>query len=304
MKVIDLTHKELQKRLSSSGLGLKIGKYNIVATSKLNGIISHISSLYQSYKLSDRDEFADFYIDFSSPSRLRAYFRPQVDFSFDGATPFLPLPLAQAAAMFEWGLNWCIANNSNQYLIIHAAVIEKNGIGVVLPGQSGNGKSTLCAALVCNGWRLLSDEMALIDTVTGLLNPVPRPVSLKNRSIEVIGAYFPAAYIGKAVNDTAKGTIAHMRPPADSVNNSSEVPPLKLIFPKYADNGLAVELSSVPKGLAFIQLARNAFNYNILGKTGFTAATKLVEQCDCHELKYHSLPEALSAFDELIAKYP
>jgi predicted ATPase len=30
---------------------------------------------------------------------------------------------------------------------------------VILPAPPGSGKSTLCAALVTRGWRLLSDEL-------------------------------------------------------------------------------------------------------------------------------------------------
>ena len=34
---------------------------------------------------------------------------------------------------------------------------------VILPAPPGSGKSTLCAALVNRGWRLLSDELTLVD---------------------------------------------------------------------------------------------------------------------------------------------
>ena len=71
---------------------------------------------------------------------------------------------------------------------MHAAVFERDSSAVVLPGPSGVGKSTLCAALVARGWRLLSDEVAMIRPQDGLLQPYPRPISLKNESIEMIAA--------------------------------------------------------------------------------------------------------------------
>lgn len=301
MNVFELEKGAFRKYLSGSGLGLRIGQFNVVVKSKIDGVFSHIHSLYPSYEIIHEDEFVDFYIDLSTPSLARKYFRPQVTFSFDGAIPFLPLPLNQAAAMFEWGLNWCIANNSNRYLIVHAAVVEKNGIGIIFPGESGNGKSTLCAALVCNGWRLLSDEMALIDATSGLVTPVPRPVSLKNRSINLIKDAYPDVFIGAVVNDTSKGTVAHMRPPASSVNNTCEVKPLKLIFPKYSSVDSAIELAVLPKGQAFMRVAKNSFNYNVLGMAGFDAISKLVEQCDCYQFKYQRLNQALIAVEKLIS---
>jgi serine kinase of HPr protein (carbohydrate metabolism regulator) len=52
------------------------------------------------------------------------------------------------------------------------------GKGVLLSAVSGSGKSTLSAELALNGWRLLSDELALIDSEVKLV-PLTRPVSLK-----------------------------------------------------------------------------------------------------------------------------
>jgi hypothetical protein len=42
-------------------------------------------------------------------------------------------------------------------------VLERGGRALLLPAPSGSGKSTLCAGLAFNGWRLLSDELALLD---------------------------------------------------------------------------------------------------------------------------------------------
>src|SRR3546814_15972535 len=86
--------------------------------------------------------------------------------------------------MLEWGLNWCIGAHGHQFLIIHAAVIERNGLAAILPGAPGSGKSTLTACLVHNGWRLLSDEMALVSLQDGGLTALARPISLKNRRSE------------------------------------------------------------------------------------------------------------------------
>lgn len=115
--------------------------------------------------------------------------------------------------MLEWGLNWCVSMHAHHYLIIHAAVVEKNGLAAILPAPPGSGKSTLTAGLVLSGWRLLSDELTLIDRRTGLLHALPRPVSLKNQSIDVIRQFNPEAFINRVSHDTSKGSVAHMRPP-------------------------------------------------------------------------------------------
>ena len=249
-KISSLSKEQLQHNIKN-GLGFRIGSFNVRLVSPVVEIVNHLQNLYAAYELLDKDDFVDFHVQLTSPSKLRRYFRPQVNFFFDGTAPFKPLPYEQAAAMFEWGLNWCIANYSNQYLIIHAAVVERNGQAFIFPGTPGSGKSTLCAALVCSGWRLLSDEMTLLSTSDGQIYPVPRPISLKNQSIDVIQKFSPPVVFGQVVNDTAKGTVGHLRPPELSVQSGTKpAQPAKLIFPKYKPTS-ETELTSVSKGTSY-----------------------------------------------------
>lgn len=62
---------------------------------------------------------------------------------------------------------------------VHAGVLALEGRVVVLPGSSLSGKSTLCAAAQARGLTVLSDEYALIDPRTGLIEGWPRPIRLR-----------------------------------------------------------------------------------------------------------------------------
>ena len=298
--ISSLSKRDLQHRIKN-GLVFSIGHFNISLISPVAGIVDHLQNLYAAYELLDENDFVDFHVQLRSPSKLRRYFRPQVNFFFDGVAPFKPLPYDQAAAMFEWGLNWCVASYSNQYLIIHAAVVERNGQAFIFPGAPGSGKSTLCAALVCCGWRLLSDEMTLLSTSDGQIYPVPRPISLKNESIEIIRKLTPLAVFGQVVNDTAKGTVGHLRPPELSVKSCTDpAQPAKLIFPKYQQSS-ETNLTVVTKGRAMLSAAKDCFNYNVLGARGFDSLGDLIEQCDCYEFTYSCLDEAIALFKDLSA---
>ena len=287
------------RRRAKNGLQFKVGAFNVRLTSSIIDVVEHIQQLYGAYEFVDEDDFIDFHVDLSPPYRFRRYFRPQVNFFFDGYAPFKPLPYVQAAAMFEWGLNWCIANHSNQYLIIHAAVVERNGQAFIFPGTPGSGKSTLCAALVCSGWRLLSDEMTLLSIADGQVYPVPRPVSLKNQSINVIRGFAPEAVFGQVVNDTAKGTVGHMRPPEQSISLSKQPAfPAKLVFPKYLANA-KTQLTVLSKGRAMLSAAENSFNYDVLGVQGFESLGRMIERCDCYEFKYSELNQAIALFTRM-----
>ncbi len=299
MKLDTLSKKTVVRALNSDGLRFKIGGFNVCLSSSVPAVAEHLLCLYGAFDVLDNTAFIDFYTALEPPSKLRRFFRPQVNFSFDGYFPFKPLPYKQASAMFEWGLNWCIASHSHQYLIIHASVVERNGQAFIFPGTPGSGKSTLCAALVSRGWRLLSDEMTLLSVNDGCVYPVPRPISLKNRSIDVIQDFAPDAVIGEVFKNTAKGSIGHVRPSDDSVA-LGEIPaqPAKLIFPKYERDSNTV-LTPLSKSRALLKAAENCFNYNILGLKGFTSLSNLIDASDCYEFKYSHLEEAVALFTDL-----
>lgn len=305
MKLLQLPSTELHARLSDSGIWLRTGPFSLRIRSRIPSVAEGLTELYGQFEVRHpREAFADFHVDVNAPGPVRRWLRPQVDFSFDGQLPFKPLPYDQAYPMLEWGLNWCVSMHAHQYLIIHAAVVEKNGGAAILPAPPGSGKSTLTAGLVLSGWRLLSDELALVDRKSGLIHPLPRPVSLKNQSIPLVQAFSPEAFINRPSHDTAKGTVAHMRPPTESVRRQHEpARPAWVIFPQWSA-GSPTALTPRSAAQTFMFLAQNAFNYSHLGADGFRTGTRLIDQVACYDFAYSRLEEAVETFDRLAAAAP
>jgi hypothetical protein len=253
--------------------------------------------LYPDYELCDG--FADFRLELGLPGGLRRWIRPYVMFSSDGQQPFAPYPLDQTFPLFEWSLNWCIVSSMHDYVIIHSAVVERGGRAVIMPGEPGTGKSTLTAALVNRGWRLFSDELALIDIASRRIVPMPRPVSLKNRAIEAIRAFAPDVVLSRPTHNTAKGTISHMKPAADHVRRAHETAQAGwIVFPKYTA-GATPALSPHAPANAVIELADNSFNYRILGQPAFEAVCDVVAASACFDFEYGALDDAVAAFERL-----
>ena len=300
MKLLQLPPAELRRQLADSGVWLRTGPFSLKVQSRIPAVAEGLAELYGQFEVRNAHEaFADFHVSVNPPAGLRRWVRPQAAFSFDGRQPFKPLPRDQAFPMLEWGLNWCVSTQAHHYLIIHAAVVEKNGLAAILPAPPGSGKSTLTAGLVLSGWRLLSDELTLIDRKTGLIQPLPRPVSLKNQSIDVIRQFDPEAFINRASHDTIKGTVAHMRPPRDSVLRQHEMArPGWVIFPKWVA-GAPATLTPRSQAQTFMFLAQNAFNYSHLGADGFRVGTALIDQAACYDFHYSQLHEAIATFNHL-----
>jgi HprK-related kinase A len=281
------------------GLTLTTGPFRFRLRSPLRGVCSGVQRLYAAFPVDTEEGLRDFHVEVRGARGPRRWLRAQVNFFVDGHAPFKPLPIAQAFAMLEWGMNWCIAGQAHHFLLLHAAVLERHGRAVILPGDPGAGKSTLAAALMLSGWRLLSDELTMIDRDDGLIVPLARPVSLKNRSIEIIRAFDPRAVLGDVALDTHKGTVAHLRPSTESVTRMAErARPAHIVFPRWRP-GTNSYLRPRAKADAFMHNATHAFNYSLLGRQGFELNAALIDACDCWDFEYSRLDDALRIFDDL-----
>jgi HprK-related kinase A len=299
LTVASLTRSELERRLAGPGLTMRTGPFVSRIFSPIVQLADGIALMYSDAPLGTDEDFADFHLRLSSSGGLRRWYRPQVWFDLDGLLPFEPLPQVQTFAMLEWALNWAISTRAHGYLMLHAAVIERRGFAAILPAPPGSGKSTLCAALVNRGWRLLSDELTLFVPEDGRVMPVARPVSLKNRSIDVIRAFAPDAVLTRPVSNTAKGTVAHMKASSDSVARAHELAqPAWIVFPKY-EAGSATILEPIPRARVFPRVVENSFNYSHMGASGFRTLANVVERCASFDFRYSDLDEAIAVFDAL-----
>lgn len=299
MRVGDLAEEELEKRLARGGLTVQFGPFNVNICSGLAAFAALAHSLYRFYPLAAPEAIADFHVQIAAPKGPRRWLRPQCYFSLDGRRFFAPYPQAHALPALEWGINWCVATRAHHLLMLHSAAVERGGRAMLLPAWPGHGKSTLCTALIHSGWRLLSDEFGLVRPNDGLLLPMPRLIPLKNQSIDVIARFRPEAVIGPRFFGTRKGTVAHVRPPEDSILMAQEpARPRWLVFPRWVA-GAKLQLAPIPKSQAFLMVATNAFNYEVLDETAFRLVSAIVQACDCHALVYSELEETVSALGEL-----
>lgn len=304
MRLAQAGEEKVRRSLRREGLILRTPPFVASLHSDVPRVARDLIWLYPDFELGADNEFADFHLQVNYVSGLRRFVKPTARFASDGESAFSSLPADQCFHMMEWGLNWAVTSSAHRFLIYHAAVLEKHGRAVMLPAPPGSGKSTLTAALANRGWRLLSDELALYDPRTGLVQGMARPVNLKNAAIELIRRFAPDAVMTEAVPDTLKGTLALMRPPQESVARVWEpARPAWIISPRY-EAGSQPQLDPMAKARMLLLLAEQAFNYDIHGRDGFTATADLVDSCGCHEFVYSSLDDAIRIFETLAAGAP
>jgi HprK-related kinase A len=294
-----LSAADRRRRLHGTGLAIRSGLFAFRLRSDVPAVDRAVATLYADYPCLGDDDFCDFALDVLRPRGLRRWVRPQVTAFYDGEPVFERLPAGHAFPLMEWSLNYCISSHAFEHLSLHAAVVERGGRAVILPAPPGSGKSTLCAALIHRGWRLLSDEMTLLSLADGRVVPVARPVSLKNRSIDIIAAFAPESVFCDPTHDTMKGTVAHLRAPTDHVRRMHEAAlPAWVVFPRWQADAPAT-LRERARPDTVLELGRNSFNLSVLGLAGFERLTELVDRCACYDFEYGRLDDAMRVFDEL-----
>ena len=289
--------------LAGAGLTLDIGCLRARMRVKNPEVCKHLLQLYAEFPACTGETFAHLDLEVGQRSWPARLFRPQARFISNGFEPFVPLPQAQALPLVEWGLNWCVATRVPNFLVIHAAVVALDDRAIIFPGIPGAGKSTLCAALVARGWRLLSDEFALIHPHTLLLHPLPRPISLKNASIDIILARWPTAWYSPPVSDTAKGAVALFKPPAASVQ-AMKIPARvhRVIFPRYVP-GAPLSSTAIPRARALASLVEHVINFMELPRRHFAVLDRLFADTRAAHLGYSDLDHAIAFLETLIHEH-
>lgn len=301
MRIGETAPDRLRALLQGPGLDLDIAPFVIRLKSPVRGMAEAISLLYPDHAVAE-SPFADFHVAVTPSGFLSRFVPRRIRFVSEGQSSFHPLPANQAFPAFEWGLNWCVVSHINTYLLIHSGVLAKDDRIVLLPGEPAAGKSTLTAGLMLRGWRLFSDELALVEAGSNQLRPMVRPVNLKNDSIGIIRTFAPEAVLNKETPDTTKGVVSHLRPTAASVAEARRPGRVAwVVFPRFTRGLTERRITRVSRPQAFMRLADLSFNYATLGLRGFETLRAVVSDAACFDFAFGSLDDGLAGI-EAIAK--
>lgn len=295
---------DISEALRSVGLCFDLGAVCYRVRSEDRLLPNQLACVYGHFPLCDRLEWIDIDVELRLARGVRRWIRPQVELWCDGSKPFDPFPHGSALPLLEWGVNFVVGTRMNHLLLLHAAVVEREGGALLLPATPGSGKSTLAAALSLRGWRLLSDEFGAYDPEVAAMRAILKPVGLKNESIEVIRAFSPEARIGPSFAGTRKGTVAHLAAsPRDVAGRSATAPPRMVVLPRWR-KGASTSLSPLSREQIFSAVAFNAFNYEVLGEAGFRAAIAITRACSGWQLEYSDLDDAIRAVESVFVDLP
>ena len=205
-----------------------------------------------------------------------------------------------AGSMLDWLIgditHKCV-EQLNGYVAIHAGVVALDGGAVVLPARPDSGKTTTVAGLTRAGFSYLTDEVAVVDVRTGIVDPFPRPLVMEPSSLDVLDGLredLPEAYEG------FRRQLYHAAP--DDLRPRSVGGPSRINFvvvPRYAE-GAVTELVPMTKAETLMALATNSFNFGRLGSVALAALERIARGAPGYRLEIGDLPSAVRLIGELV----
>jgi hypothetical protein len=171
---------------------------------------------------------------------------------------------------------------------LHAASLAKGGLGLLLCGEPGAGKSTLTLQLVDAGFQYAGDDVALIGS-DGMIHGIPFALTIKPGSWELLSR------LRSDLRDVATyrrpdGALVRYVPAADVHHGNLSVN--WIIFLNRAQNG-SVRLAPLDQLDSMKRLIASGFAADgKLSQAGFGALKGIVGQAKSFELTYCESTEA------------
>jgi hypothetical protein len=181
-------------------------------------------------------------------------------------------------------------------ICIHAAVHSLGERCIVFPGIGGTGKTTLSAALIKDGFRYFTDEVALLDRRTFRVIPAPVSLRVKQGSWQIVSSLFPDFLTRPShlLNDGSR--LRLLRPPPGSfAKNREDSSMVKcLVFPSHAP----AEKTSIRRISRIEALRRiQECGYRVSGRLDRITVARILQwigTVDCYDMTINSLPEAVA----------
>lgn len=288
--------------LNNGSVVIDTHPFSFKVSSDYSFVLDNLSSIYHASLLSESSH-ADFNVSVFFPRVWGLPLFKRALFSLDGFSPFTRGPKEHSCALLEWGMNWCVSQYAVDRLVVHAACIALRERGMILSGDSGSGKSTLSCALMHSSYRLLTDELSLINLKSKSVTPFVRPVSLKDGAIDVIKTSYPESLFGQVAENTHKGSVGHCRPTDESWANMREDAFIEnILFPKYDKNCESLAVRVVEPLEALGRLIEQSFNIHILGAQAISCLQQICENAPAYEIRYSRTEDAINFVDSLYEK--
>jgi len=186
-----------------------------------------------------------------------------------------------------------IADKAVDTHCLHAASVASGPNALVIPANSGDGKSSFVTWLVANGFAYLTDELILVDRERHVQG-IARPIQIKSHGIKAV------EHLIKDKSLVHAGKFANAVPIEALAGSVSEQALHKLqlfIFPYY-QAGADYQLTPLSSAEAGMRLMANHVNARSLEGHGFREMMAIIRNTPCYALEYGGFDTLPSNFTD------
>ena len=190
------------------------------------------------------------------------------------------------------GAFWSAAINAHNFLFyIHAGTVGTDQACVLLPAAPGSGKSSLTAALTHKGCRYFSDEVALIEPESFMVNPMPLAFCAKSTGWDVLAGYYPEILSAPTHSRSDGKIVRYVAPPPASVQKTP-ASITHMVFPRY-DKASKTELKPIARSEALGRVMVECLGQKQrLDRNNVEQLIGWISGIQCYALPFSSLDEA------------
>jgi hypothetical protein len=180
---------------------------------------------------------------------------------------------------------------------MHAACVERNGVGVLLWGPSGMGKSTLSYACARAGWTFVADDSTILPQNRRDYVVIGKPRQARFR--EDAPRLFPELE-GYATRARPTGKLSIEVPMASLAGNrtAARCEVKRLVF---LDRGKSAGLERIGVESALEQMMQDSRSYGEETQARHEKAVRRLLHAPAYRLSYERLEDAIKALEGLTA---
>ncbi len=165
------SHPENAFSFTAFGITVKVKTDSLVHAQKIK---ERISELFRNNISESRGRKSDFEFEIKKKgnSHIDLYKNGEFVVSGEANTGFLDY--------VETQIRLSVAEFAEARVFVHAGAVSWKGRGIVIPGNSYSGKTSLVREFVAAGAEYLSDEYAVFD-IEGSVHPFAKPLSIRDK---------------------------------------------------------------------------------------------------------------------------
>jgi len=126
-------------------------------------------------------------------------------------------------------------DNEDWLASFHASTVVKHNTAIMIVGPSGNGKSTLTALLVANGYELLADDFTPLNEKDLKLYRFPNAISIKSGAFKTLASKLVGfSELPSNYNESKKTKVKYIPPAKNSISDKQSFQCHQIVYVKYS----------------------------------------------------------------------